>query len=92
MKLSDGRDPALTWLLGAGLSVTVLSLSVAGGLPGIWMLIVWGFAMRLLLLAKKLYGSLGHNMERFGVVHGGALMAVGIALLCHHAVRFRGHL
>lgn len=75
MRVTGSRDPAYTLLLGAGLSVTVIGIGMAADLSLPLILAAW-FLTMLVLMARRLFGKLDHNVERFGVVH--ALTLVGM--------------
>ncbi len=74
MKATDERDPWLTILLVCGLAFTVFGIGFFTGTPMAWSAALFGLGLLLLLCARMLYGSLGHNMERFGMVHMLVLM------------------
>ena len=75
MKLSGERDPWLSLMLAGGLGLTVFGLggTLGGTVPVLCS--IFGGSIVLLLLARKVYGSLGHSLERFGLVHAAALLA-----------------
>lgn len=75
MRVTGSRDPAYTILLGAGLSVTVIGIGMAADLSLPLVSAAWLFAM-LVLMTRRLFGKLDHNVERFGLVH--ALTLVGM--------------
>ncbi len=84
-RLTGARDPWLTVLLGLGLGVTVVGggTLMSGGVPlrgGSASALAWVFAgsIALLLAARRVYGHLGHSVERFGLVHAATLLATGI--------------
>ncbi|MBN8460157.1 MAG: hypothetical protein J0M04_20210 [Verrucomicrobia bacterium] len=74
MKITDERDPWLTILLGCGLAITVFGVGFFTGTPMAWSSALFGLGLLLVLGARMLYGSLGHNIERFGMVHMLVLM------------------
>lgn len=74
MKLTDERDPWLTILLGGGLAITVFGIGFFTDTPPFWSIALFGLSLILVLAARLLYGSLGHNIERFGLVHMLVLM------------------
>lgn len=85
MKITNERDPWLTLLLVLGLGCTVFGIGFLGGTPFIWSLAVFALGIILALLARWLHGSLGHNLERFGMVHMLVLMlALGLAAVARH--------
>jgi hypothetical protein len=67
--ITRGREPWLTLLLSAGLAVTVFGVGYLGGIPPSFALGAWLFSAALLLVARRLYGNLADNLERFGLVH-----------------------
>ena len=69
MKLTGEKDPWLTLLLILGLGCTVFGLGLFLGTPFTWSALLWTVGVGLLLASRKLHGSLGHNLERFGMVH-----------------------
>ena len=85
MKITSERDPWLTLLLVLGLGCTVFGIGFLGGTPFIWSLAAFAIGVILALLARWLHGSLGHNLERFGMVHMLVLMlALLLAVVSHH--------
>jgi hypothetical protein len=81
MKLCKGREPWLTGALAAGLSVTVLGIGYPAGVPPLYLAGAWLASLLLLLGARRLYGTLEGNLERFGLVHATALMmTLGLTL------------
>jgi hypothetical protein len=68
-----GREPWLSILLSVGLAVTVFGVGSVLHVPLAYLAIIWVFTIGLLLGARALLGSLDHNLERFGMVHGLAL-------------------
>jgi hypothetical protein len=82
MHLCKGREPWLSLSLSLGLAVTVFGLGYLGDTPVILSAAGWGLSVILLLLARRLYGSLDGKLERFGLVHASALLIVfGLAAL-----------
>lgn len=75
MRVTDGRDPAYTLLLSAGLSITVIGLGILGDLSLPLLLGAWACAM-LVLTIRRIFGKLDHNVERFGMVHALALIGM----------------
>ena len=73
MKITRERDPWLTLALILGLSVTVFGVGSLLRTPIMWIVILWLGGIVLLLAARQLHGSLGHNLERFGIVHAPVL-------------------
>jgi hypothetical protein len=74
IKLTNGREPWLSMLLGLGLALTVFSVGSIYAVPLSRLAVVWGVGILLLLVARWSYGSLDHNVERFGVVHAPTLL------------------
>ena len=85
--LSKGREPWLTALLSLGLAMTVFGLGYVRKTPILLSAAAWGFSVVLLLVARRLYGNLNDNLERFGLVHAVALMiAFVLAALTAHGI------
>jgi hypothetical protein len=74
MRLCKGREPWLSVLLSFGLAITVFGLGYLGETPVLFSVGAWGFSVVLLLVARRLYGTLDGNLERFGLVHATALL------------------
>jgi hypothetical protein len=74
IRFTKEREPWLTLLLAAGLAVTVFGIGHL--LRGPLQTLFWIYlaSLTLLLLARWAFGSLGHNLERFGMVHMATLM------------------
>jgi hypothetical protein len=93
MKVTRERDPWLTAALAVALAITVCGVGVLLRAPLVHLVAVWAFSLPLLLLARACYGSLGHNLERFGIVHGLALLmtvVVSLAARAHARTRHAG--
>jgi len=87
ISLCKGREPWLSVLLSFGLAVTIFGLGHLGATPIIFSTGAWGFSVMLLLVARRLCGNLDDNLERFGLVHAGALViAVVLAALSAHEI------
>jgi hypothetical protein len=71
-----GREPWLTFLLACGLTTTVFGVGLAEAVPVPILSGVWVLALLALALARRLYGALDHNLERFGIVHAFTLVAL----------------
>lgn len=74
IRLTKSTDPWLTILLGTGLSITVgtiVFLISASYLHVIYALLV----ANILLIIRRCFGKLDHNVERFGMIH--ALCLIG---------------
>ncbi len=69
MRLTKERDPWLTFLLAAGLAITVFGIGCAVHARIVYLGAVWLASILLLLLARAAFGNLGHSFERFGMVH-----------------------
>ena len=74
IRLSRGRDPVLTILLGLGLTVTATLIGVLSGAPGERIGLLVGGAWGLLLL-RRAVGRLDRNLEHFMPVH--AITVIG---------------
>ena len=83
MRVTRERDPWLTLLLSCGLAITVFGLGLLSGTPTWTLGLVYGASILLLLVARRLYGSLGHNVERFGLVHMATLMILTATIVYH---------
>ena len=80
IRFTKGREPWLSLLLAVGLSVTVFGLGLAAQVPVLYLAVVFLVVLVLLLLARRVYGSLDHNLERFGMVHAVALLATIVVI------------
>ena len=76
MYLTKERDPWLTAFLAGGLAITVFGLGHFVHVPPLYLAGLWLVSLILLLLARRLFGTLGHNLERFGMVHMATLLLV----------------
>jgi hypothetical protein len=74
MRLTKERDPGLTVLLTIGLAATVFGLGRVLHAPQHYLAMAWAFTVLLLLAARRAFGGLGHNLERFGLVHAAAIL------------------
>lgn len=74
MLLTRERDPWLTLLLAVGLAVTVFGIGLPTYTPLLYLISLYIVSIILLLLARAVHGSLGHNLERFGMVHAVTLI------------------
>ena len=77
---TKGREPWLSLLLAAGLSVTVFGLGLPADVPLLYLGVVWIVALVLLIAARRFFGALDHNLERFGLVHATALLATLVVI------------
>ena len=91
MKLTKERDPGLTVLLSIGLGFSIFGIGTVSPAPVSYLAIAWAFSLVLLLLARWFYGSLGHSLERFGVVHATALLIVTLLSAVVHLRGRSGH-
>jgi hypothetical protein len=80
IKITNGRDPWLSILLGLGLAVTVFGTGLMFAVPLSHLTIVWAVGILLLLGARALYGSLDHSLERFGMAHAPTLLLTTLAV------------
>ena len=78
MRITKCREPWYTITLGIGLSITVLAISFIYELPVNRVSIAWAIACALLLIRRS-FGKLDHNIERYGLIHG--ITLVGMAWL-----------
>lgn len=87
MRLCKDREPWLSVLLSIGLAVTSFGLGYLGETPVLLSAGGWVLSVMLLLVARRLYGSLHDNLERFGLVHAVALLiAVVLAAVTAHGI------
>lgn len=88
MRVTKERDPWLTLLLSVGLAVTVFGIGLPTRTPLFYLAAVYGGSIILLLLARVAHGSLGHNLERFGMVHAVTLfLTLLLVFITRHATR-----
>lgn len=80
MRITKERDPWLTLLLALGLAITVFGIGLATHISFIYLSVVWLVSVVLLLIRRAAYGNLGHNLERFGMVHGVTLLIMVIVV------------
>ena len=74
MRLCNGREAWLSALLSIALAITVFGLGYLGETPILYSVGGWGFPVVLLLVARRLYGTIDGKLERFGLVHATALL------------------
>ena len=74
MQLTKERDPGLSLLLSMGLGMTVFGIGCFCHVPLAYLTGVWALSLVLLVCARWFYGSLGHSLERFGIVHAMTLL------------------
>jgi hypothetical protein len=85
MRFTKQRDPWLTLLLAGGLVITVSGVGLVTHTPLSYMVALWFVSIVFLLLARKAYGNLGHNVERFGLVHVATLLLTFlVAVITRH--------
>jgi hypothetical protein len=80
IRFTKGHEPWLSLLLAVGLSITIFGLGLAAKVPVLYLGAVWVVALLLLLVARRVYGALDRNLERFGMVHAVALVLVVAAI------------
>jgi hypothetical protein len=80
MRATNCREPWYTLLLGVGLSITVLAIGFASQLEWFWIAGAW-ICSCVLLLVRRSFGKLDHNLERFGLIHVFAMTGM-ILLAC----------
>jgi hypothetical protein len=71
MRVTNCRDPWLT----VGLSVTVGAIGFAFDLTFLTIMCAW-ICATVLLVVRRFFGKLDHNLERFGLVHAVTLVGV----------------
>ena len=87
MQVCKGREPCFSVSLSIGLAITVFGLGYLSDTPILFSTGAWGFTVILLLIARRLYGTLDGNLERFGLVHAIALLiAFALATLAAHGI------
>jgi hypothetical protein len=87
MSLCKDREPWLSVLLSLGLAITVFGLGYLSQTPILLSTGAWNFSVVLLLVARRSYGALDGNLERFGLVHAVALLiAFVLAALSAHGI------
>jgi len=74
IRLSRGREPWLSALLSIGLAITVFGIGYISDTRILFSAGVWVVSVVLLLIARRLHGSLDGNVERFGQVHALTLL------------------
>lgn len=85
MRVCRGREPWLSGVLSIGLALTVFGFGYLTETPILFSTGAWGLSVVLLLVARRLYGSLDGKLERFGLVHATALLATfALAALAAH--------
>lgn len=73
IRITGGREPWLSLLLGLGLAITVFGLGLPADAPRVYLAATWFLSLGLLVVQGRM-GSLSHNLERFGMVHALALI------------------
>jgi len=87
MRVCKGREPWLSVSLSIGLAITVFGLGYVADTPILFSIGAWSFSVILLLVARRLHGTLDGNLERFGLVHAVALLiAFVLAALTAHGI------
>jgi hypothetical protein len=74
MRLTKGHEPWLSVLLGVGLAITAFGIGYLGGTYILYSAGVWALSLVLLIIARRVHGSLDGNVERFGKVHAVTLL------------------
>ena len=86
MRVTKERDPWLTLLLAGGLAITVFGIGVPTHTPPLYLGALWLGSIVLLMFRRASCGSLGHNLERFGLVHAATLLATMLLIMLRHHV------
>lgn len=87
MRVCKGREPWLSASLSIGLAITVFGFGYLTDTPILLSIGAWGLSLVLLLVARRLHGTLDGNVERFGLVHAAALLvAFALAALTAHGI------
>jgi hypothetical protein len=86
MRITKERDPWLTLLLAGGLAITVFGIGLPTHTPPLLLAALWLLSIGLLLLRRAAYGSLGRNLERFGLVHATTLLLTFFVIMLMHIV------
>jgi hypothetical protein len=91
LRLCKGHEPWLSVLLAAGLAVTVFGLGYLAETRILFSTGGWILSVILLLAARRRFGTLDGNLERFGLVNASALLvALLLAMLTRHGVSGNG--
>jgi len=69
IRLTKGHEPWLSVLLGISLAITTFGIGYLGGTNILYSTGVWALSLVLLVIARRVHGSLDGNVERFGMVH-----------------------
>ena len=68
MRITKSADPWLTILLGMGLTITVTTMGLLFFTSYLHLIYAILIANTLLII-RRLFGKLDHNVERFGLIH-----------------------
>ena len=68
MRITKSSDPWLTILLGIGLTITVTTMGLLIFISYLHVIYAILIANALLII-RRLFGKLDHNVERFGLIH-----------------------
>ena len=74
IRLTKSTDPWLTILLSIGLTTTVAAIGLMFSTSYLHIIYVILFANALLII-RRCFGKMDHNVERFGLIHGLSLIA-----------------
>ncbi len=73
MRVTKSTDPWLTILLSIGLTITVTTIGVI--LFTSYIHVIYAIlAANILLIIRRYFGKMDHNVERFGLVHAFSLI------------------
>lgn len=73
IRLTKSSDPWLTILLSIGLTTTVAAIGLMFSASYLHIIYVILFA-NILLIIRRCFGKMDHNVERFGLIHGLSLV------------------
>jgi hypothetical protein len=73
MRMTKSTDPWLTMFLGAGLTITIITVGLLFFTSYLHILYAIVFANTLLII-RRLFGKLDHSVERFGLIHAFCLV------------------
>lgn len=73
MRVTKSNDPWLTILLSIGLTITVTTIGVIFFTSYIHLIYAILIA-NILLIIRRCFGKMDHNVERFGLIHGFSLI------------------
>ena len=75
MKLPEWKDASRIAILVMGLGLTLFAIGIVHGVSARSLGCFWFIGLLLILVTRRFPNSLGHCIEKFGIVHGGILYA-----------------